>query len=115
MAGYTRSRVSGSNWKHDKRSRHARGYGTAWDKLRKQAMDRDTWLCQPCTRKGKLTPAKECDHITPKHKGGKDKLTNLQAICTDCHKGKTAQEAAEAQGKRLRPHLPYDSNGYPVW
>ena len=114
MAGDTRSRVSGSNWKHDKRSRHARGYGTDWDKIRKQAMDRDTWLCQPCRRKGKLTPAKECDHIMPKFKGGKDQLSNLQAICTDCHKDKTAQEAAEAQGHTIRARRVVGLDGYPI-
>jgi 5-methylcytosine-specific restriction enzyme A len=103
-----------SNWKDDRRSRHERGYGTAWDKIRKRAMDRDLWLCQPCKRKGRDTPAKECDHITPKSKGGKDQLHNLQAICTACHRDKTQQEAAEAQG-RAKTVMQYDDKGFPVW
>jgi len=31
-------------------NRHQRGYGTAWDKLRAQAIARDEGLCQPCER-----------------------------------------------------------------
>jgi 5-methylcytosine-specific restriction enzyme A len=114
MAAGSRSKGSGSNWKHDRRSRHERGYGSDWDKLRKQAMDRDFWLCQPCKRKGRLTPATECDHITPKSQGGKDVLSNLQAICTDCHRAKTAKEAAEAQGHTLMTVRRVGLDGYPI-
>ena len=103
-----------TGWKHDRRSRHERGYGTAWDKLRKQAMTRDDWLCQPCLRKGRATPATECDHITPKSQGGTDDLDNLQAICTDCHKAKTAQESAEAQGRTHRRKRRVGLDGYPI-
>lgn len=81
-------------------SRHRRGYGSAWDKLRAQAMKRDKWLCQPCRAKGRPTPATECDHITPKAKGGTDALTNLQAICADCHRDKTDRD--EGRAARVR-------------
>lgn len=102
-----------SNWQHDRRSRHERGYGTAWDKLRKSIMERDLWLCQPCKREGRDTPAKECDHIKPKSKGGTDKLHNLQAICNDCHAEKTAREAAQAQGRTVKPVITYGADGLP--
>jgi len=102
-----------SGWKRDRRSRHERGYGRAWDKLREVAMKRDGWLCQPCLAKGRPTPATECDHIVPKASGGQDDIDNLQAICTDCHKAKTEREAAEAQGRRAKPTFGVD--GWPVW
>ena len=101
-----------TGWQHDRRSRQERGYGARWDKLRKLAMGRDDWLCQPCKREGKATPAREVDHIIPKSQGGTDDLSNLQGICPDCHKAKTAQESADAQGRRTRPTIGAD--GWPV-
>ncbi|MFE3839467.1 HNH endonuclease [Pseudogemmobacter sonorensis] len=100
-------------WKHDKRSRHERGYGTAWDKLRPVILTRDKHLCQPCLKEGRITPAHTVDHITPKAQGGTDNPGNLQAICVPCHTAKTEREAAEAQGRRQRPR--YDERGWPVW
>lgn len=77
-------------------------------------MDRDHWLCQPCQREGKATPANECDHITPKSKGGSDDPDNLQAICTECHKAKTTREAAEAQGRSVKAIRQVGLDGYPI-
>ena len=73
-------------------SRHERGYGAAWVKLRKQAIIRDNGLCQPCLRRGRATPHRDVDHIKPKAKGGKDHIDNLQCICAECHKAKTRRE-----------------------
>lgn len=70
-----------------------RGYGSLWGKMRKIAMARDSGLCQPCMLAGNISKARDVDHITPKSKGGTDDLDNLQAICIDCHKAKTAKEA----------------------
>jgi 5-methylcytosine-specific restriction protein A len=98
-------------WKHSKQSSHERGYGYAWQKLRKQAMERDAYLCQPCQRKGRVTPARECDHIIPKAKGGTDALSNLQAICTLCHREKTIQEATNGA---YRPKVEIGVDGWPV-
>lgn len=81
-----------------KPSRHARGYGSAWVKLRKQALERDKWLCQHCLKQGMPTPLgvkprdHEVDHVTPKAKGGTDDLSNLQSLCPDCHHEKTARD-----------------------
>ena len=52
-------------------SRHDRGYGTRWDKLRKQILKRDKNLCHCPVCKGgeaggRLTPADTVDHILPK-------------------------------------------------
>lgn len=89
-----------------------RGYGTAWRKLRLQAMRRDHWLCQPCQAKGRVTPATECDHVIPKANGGTDTLNNVQGICAPCHKAKTELEAAQAQGRRIKARKGDD--GWPV-
>ena len=89
-------------------SRHERGYGKEWDKLRKQALTRDKHLCQPSRRNHRITPATQVDHKTPKAKGGTDHLSNLQSICEPCHKAKTAQE----NGQTARPAIGLD--GWPA-
>lgn len=96
-------------------SRHARGYGYAWVKLTKTIRKRDSNLCQPCMRQGILTQADAVDHIKPKAKGGTDEPSNLQCICNDCHDTKTEAEAMEAQGRKARPALSFDANGFPIW
>jgi 5-methylcytosine-specific restriction protein A len=103
-----------SRWKHERQSSTARGYGAEWQRLRTVAMERDGYLCQPCKRKGKDTPAREVDHITPKAEGGTDSLDNLQAICIPCHKDKTQQEAARARGATHRPARIVGVDGYPI-
>lgn len=95
-------------------SRHQRGYGTAWDKLRRQILARDKHLCQTCLSVGKLTQASQVDHVTPKSRGGTDAPNNLAAICKTCHETKTAKEAAEAQGRRYRPRVTIGPDGWPT-
>lgn len=43
-------------WKSDavRGNRHARGYGTAWDKIRQRILRRDSGLCQPCLQAGSV-------------------------------------------------------------
>jgi 5-methylcytosine-specific restriction enzyme A len=79
-------------------SRHERGYGTAWDRLRVCILQRDNGLCQPCIKQGRVTMATQVDHIVQKKDGGTDEESNLQAICTECHKFKTAREASHGRG-----------------
>lgn len=78
-------------------SRHERGYGKAWDITRKRILSRDKGLCQPCLQDQRYRPAKQVDHKVPKFEGGGDDDNNLQAICLDCHKRKTAAEALRAR------------------
>lgn len=88
-------------WSHDGReSRHARGYGSAWDRLRRRILERDRYLCQVCFTAApqRITPAREVDHILPKAKGGTDDPANLRGICVPCHRDKSARD----QGKVLR-------------
>ena len=79
-------------------SRHARGYGSAWDRLRKQIMTRDCGLCQPCLARGVVASADAVDHKVPKAEGGTDDPENLQAICRPCHDAKTQAEAGRGRG-----------------
>jgi 5-methylcytosine-specific restriction enzyme A len=88
-------------------SRHARGYGTQWDKQRKAALERDKYLCVECLSNGKLTPLcvrpydHAVDHIKSKANGGADDLDNLQCLCSKCHDTKTIAEQPK-RGPRLR-------------
>ena len=86
-------------WNHTE-SRHKRGYGTAWYKLRARILRRDDNLCQPCKQAGLYREAKQVDHIINKAQGGTDEEHNLQSICISCHKYKTQQES---HTKRVKP------------
>lgn len=87
-------------------SRHARGYGTAWDKLRLFVLARDCGICQPCQAIGVLHEGTHVDHKVNKAEwkrlhgslAGVDDPDNLQAINVDCHQAKTAREAARGRG-----------------
>lgn len=101
-----------------KESRHSRGYGSEWTKLRTKIMERDKGLCQVCFRKGQITLAKEVDHITSKAEAKRlmwgaariDHPLNLQAICPNCHKAKTAEE----NGQTYRPKVEIGEDGWPI-
>jgi 5-methylcytosine-specific restriction protein A len=66
--------------------------GTTWQAIRWRILARDCGLCQPCKLAGRTTEATEVDHIAPLEIGGTDAEANLQSICQDCHKAKTARE-----------------------
>lgn len=90
-------------WDHDGKSRHERGYGSRWVRLRARILSRDGHLCQPCLIAGRTTPATQVDHITPKAKGGTDEAGNLQGICRACHDAKTLTEATgHAHRRKVR-------------
>src|SRR5690554_5404375 len=102
-------------------SRHERGYGTRWDKLRLRILKRDGYLCQQCLRDGRVTPLAvkpydhAVDHIKSKAQGGSDHPSNLQSLCSPCHDEKSQREAKEGQGSEYRERIEYDANGFPVW
>lgn len=94
-----------------KESRQSRGYGAAWDKLRKIVMARDFGMCQCGECRGgkfRVTRANEVDHIIPKAKGGTDDLSNLRAVSTACHKRITAEQ----MGIKVRSAIGVD--GWPI-
>ncbi|MDO9235989.1 MAG: HNH endonuclease [Aquabacterium sp.] len=80
-------------------TRHERGYGSAWDKLRALILARDAGLCQPCSKKDRVSLASAVDHRIPKAEGGTDEESNLQSICRACHLEKTAAEAKRGIGR----------------
>jgi 5-methylcytosine-specific restriction enzyme A len=104
--------TASGGWKGERGTRHERGYGAAWDRLRKSILRRDLYLCQPCERIGRTTPAREVDHIIPKANGGTDDDTNLQAICKAHHLEKTQAEAKQAQHGYVKRVIGLD--GWPV-
>ena len=48
------------------------------------------WSCKHC--KQLLDASYEIDHIIPLYKGGNNDLTNLQALCRNCHGQKTIHD-----------------------
>lgn len=100
-----------SGWDHGGRSTTERGYGAAWQRLRLRILKRDNFLCQPCLNgsPGRVTIARQVDHIKPKAKGGDDSEGNLRAICDDCH----AAKSAEDRGQKLKPKRTIGLSGWP--
>lgn len=87
------SKRSGWNRRVDRTgSTTERGYGYAWQKLRKLILQRDKYLCVLCKEQGRLTEATDVDHKLNKAKGGTDDWDNLQSLCGPCHKIKTSTE-----------------------
>lgn len=73
-------------------TRHQRGYGSAWDKIRERILQRDGGVCQPCLRHGLVHVGHAVDHIVPREQGGSDDDSNLQVICRPVHQAKTDAE-----------------------
>ncbi|EML2487243.1 HNH endonuclease [Providencia rettgeri] len=90
-SGYCQDHIS-TGWESHQpgKSRHERGYGSKWDKIRPRILQRDKHLCQNCLPRA--VEAKTVDHIIPKAHGGTDDDNNLQSLCWPCHKTKTATE-----------------------
>lgn len=84
-----------SGWQPDSRrgSRHERGYGTEWEKLRKRILERDSNLCQQHLSEGLVVVGNQVDHTIPKSQGGTDHESNLKTLCEACHRAKTQRES----------------------
>ena len=96
-------------------SANSRGYGYAWQQLRKRALERDHGLCQPCKKAHRVTEADAVDHIVSKAECKRlgqrsEYLDNLQSICNDCHDIKTAKE----QGRTLEKKAVIGEDGWPT-
>lgn len=78
---------------HQPKSRwgHGRG-GRPWRRKREEIFKRDKYTCQVC---GRVGGELELDHILNVARGGTDDASNLQTICTACHKPKTHAESQE--------------------
>ena len=64
-------------------------------------------LCAHCAIAGRVKAAVELDHIKPLHQGGTDDDANLQGLCVECHRIKTATE------RGLRSRAKFDASGMP--
>lgn len=69
-----------------------RDRGRPWKRKRAQVLERDGYLCVECAKIGKVTIARDVDHIVPLHLGGADTVLNMQSLCQECHQAKTAEE-----------------------
>lgn len=100
---------------YDTASRHARGYGSAWTRLRVSILRRDAGLCQVCAARGIVREGSTVDHVINKASGGTDDSSNLRVICDECHAAKTAREALAGRGIiNRRPRASCDASGMPT-
>jgi len=93
-----------------RKSRHERGYGSLWEKIRKRVLDRDSGLCQACTRKGRVALGREVHHKTPRAQGGRDEDSNLETLCHECH----LEADAAVQQRKVRRKVKVGLDGYPI-
>jgi len=79
-----------------KGSSTARLYDSAWQRVRLRVLRRDSGLCVPCLKRGRITPAEAVDHIIPIRVDPSLRLdeSNLQAIGVrcGCHHQKTLED-----------------------
>jgi len=84
----------------------SRGYDADWRRVRLAALRRDHYLCLECLKEGRVTQAREVDHITPITAGGERlDLDNLQSLCSPCHKRKINLHDG-GFGRRKDPVIP---------
>lgn len=64
-----------------------RGYDNDWRKL-SERFRKQYPLCQPCIKKGKITPVADVHHIKPVRDFPELRLNwdNLMSVCRACHK-----------------------------
>lgn len=71
------------------RKKHERAKVTS--SLRYDVIQRDGGRCRLCGRSAADGVTLEVDHIVPISKGGKTAYANLQTLCKDCNRGKSAK------------------------
>lgn len=81
--------------------------GWQLQKLRRKLLSKQP-LCVHCHAAGRVALAKELDHIVPLFKGGTNDESNLQGLCVECHRKKTAADL----GVTYHPEIGFD--GWPV-
>jgi 5-methylcytosine-specific restriction protein A len=66
-----------------------RGYDARWQRLRLAFLAAHPF-CAACAQAGRVEPATDVHHITPRRDRGADAEENLQALCHRCHSRITA-------------------------
>jgi hypothetical protein len=63
------------------------GYPSDWDARRKRVYQRDNYTCQNCgfDTSSVDNASLHAHHIVPKSNGGSHRVSNLVALCKDCH------------------------------
>jgi 5-methylcytosine-specific restriction protein A len=92
-----------------------RGYGSGWQKRRARQLLRHP--AYQWRRAGDRTlcgrQATEVDHVRPKVYGGSDDPSNLQSLCGEHHRAKTASEGRSALSRPPRWHGARSPNASP--
>ena len=83
--------------------------GAVSSAVTKQIAAAQHWRCRHCDEV--LPAAYEIDHATPLWSGGADVMSNLQALCPNCHATKTQREsiARRLDAERTDKRLAYDN------
>ena len=89
----------------DKHTERLRGWKLQQQRKRLHA---ERPLCVACDERGVVTMGTELDHIVPVFRGGSNEDSNLQWLCTECHREKTAADC----GTTYR--APVGVDGWPV-
>jgi len=58
-----------------------------WNQIRDIILQRDDFKCVKCNKQGL-----EIDHIIPVALGGTNEISNLQTLCSRCHREKTNKD-----------------------
>jgi 5-methylcytosine-specific restriction enzyme A len=79
-------------WANDRESRRRSDatYGTEWRKARDKALARAQRRCAKCGS----TKDVQVDHVIPVSQGGTHTQANLQVLCIEHHRAKTAIEGS---------------------
>lgn len=74
----------------------------AWRRVRRQALERDHYLCQECLRHKRFTRATEVHHKKPAEEYPELALTlsNLESLCWNCHE-QTKHRAGSDTGTKV--------------
>lgn len=83
-----------TDWREEKRFYDSAG----WQRLRLERL-RIEPLCRMCKAQGRISLAKDVDHIERIRSGGERlSLENTQSLCKQCHARKSGREARENPG-----------------
>ena len=89
---------------------HNRTGTAAWQRLRRQVLDRDRRICQLCGG----PEADTVDHVVPVSQGGTDDLSNLRAVhdrnWPHCHRQLTSRQGVEARNTKGSPRRPPEAH-----
>ena len=74
---------------NDREAERVRGRAGVAQRARRLS---DHPLCRTCQKAGRIVATAEIDHVVPLSRGGADDDDNVQGLCAECHRRKTAAE-----------------------